>query len=127
MSGSGSVRVRCGYCPRTYTRVGPHNYLRPSSLRARPPLKITPSAPWREPPDLSPDVLASFPPGTRLLETAPRQGGRLTFTCHPAQCRHNRTDRVTTRTVTFDRWTQGVEAVLAAGGGDLLIGGPGGL
>jgi hypothetical protein len=29
--------------------------------------------------------------------------------------------------VTFDRWTLGVEAVLAAGGGDLLIGGPGGL
>ncbi|HEV8166152.1 MAG TPA: hypothetical protein VGR74_17220 [Actinomycetota bacterium] len=125
--GSRTVRVRCGYCPRSYTRVGPHDYLRPSSLRARSPLKISVSAPWEEALELPRALLDAFPPGTRIRKTLPGQGGRLTFTCHPTQCRHNRTDTVTTRTVTFDRWTLGVEAVLAAGGGDLLIGGPGGL
>jgi hypothetical protein len=75
--GSGLLRIQCGFCLRTYTRVGLHNYLRPSTLQARPPLKITPSAPWRTPPELSPEVLAPFPPGTRIWETLPGQGGRL--------------------------------------------------
>jgi hypothetical protein len=59
--GSRTVRVRCGYCPRSYTRVGPHDYLRPSSLRARSPLKISVSAPWEEALELPRALLDAFP------------------------------------------------------------------
>jgi hypothetical protein len=125
---SGLLRIQCAFCLRTYARVGFHDYLRPSTLRARPPLKITPSAPWREPPELSPEVLAAFPPGTRIRETLPGQGGRLVFTCFPTKCLSVRLDRLTTTTTTisFDRWTQAVEEALNVGRRELLIGGPGG-
>jgi hypothetical protein len=125
--GSGLLRIQCGFCLRTYTRVGLHNYLRPSTLRARPPLKITPSAPWRTPPELSPEVLAPFPPGTRIWETLPGQGGRLVFTCHPTKCLKAHMDRVTTTPISFDRLTRAVEEALDAGRREVLIGGPGGL
>jgi hypothetical protein len=74
----------------------------------------------REPPELSPEVLGWFSPGTRVLETCPGQGGRLKFFCHPTKCRIQ-------RRVTFDRWTRAVESALDAGRDELLISGPGGL
>jgi hypothetical protein len=121
------LQIQCGLCLRTYTKVGQHNYLRPSSLRARPPLKISVSAPWREPPELPPALLAAFPPGTRIRESLPGQGGRLTFTCHPTKCRREHSEMVTTTVITFSRWTEAVEEALNAGRPELLIGGPGGL
>lgn len=127
MPGSGLLRIQCGLCLKTYTKVGQHDYLRPSFLRARSPLKISVSAPWREPPELPPALLAAFPPGTRIRETPPGQGGRLTFTCHPTKCRREHSEMVTTTPITFTRWTQAVEEALAAGRRELLIGGPGGL
>jgi hypothetical protein len=118
VSGSGTVRVGCGRCPRTYTTVTERDYR--SLPTARPPLWIVRAAPWREPPELDPEILDLFPPGTRILETYPGLGGRLKFFCHPTKCRME-------RVVTFDRWTRAVEAVLDAERGEVLIGGPGGL
>jgi hypothetical protein len=125
--GSGLLRIQCGLCLRTYTKVGQHDYLRPSSLRARSPLKIGVSAPWEEALELPPTLLAAFPPGTRIRETPPGQGGRLTFTCHPTKCRREHSEMVTATPITFSRWTRAVEEALAAGRRELLIGGPGGL
>jgi hypothetical protein len=118
VSGSGTVRIRCGHCPRTYTTVTERDYR--SLPTARPPRRIVRAAPWREPPELDPGILDLFPPGTRILETYPGLGGRLKFFCHPTKCRME-------RVVTFDRWTRAVEAALDAGRGEVLIGGPGGL
>jgi hypothetical protein len=87
---------------------------------ARPPLLIVRAAPWREPPELDPEILALFPPGTRILETYPGQGGRLKFYCHPTKCRK-------ATVVTFDTWTRAVEAALDAGRSELRIGGCSGL
>ena len=118
MSGSGTVRVGCGHCPRIYTTVTERDYR--SLPTARPPLWIARVAPMREPPELDPEVLGWFRPGTRILETCPGQGGRLKFFCHPTKCRME-------RAITFDRWTRAVEAALDTGRGEVLIGGPAGL
>jgi len=83
--------------------------------QAHPPLKIIRAALWREPPELSLEVLASFPPGARILETAPGHGGRLKFLCHPTKCGED-------YPLTFDRWTRRVEAALDAGWSELLLG-----
>jgi hypothetical protein len=111
MAASGTVRVGCGRCLRTFCEVGEHDYLRLPT--ARPPLRIVRAVPWREPPELSPEVLASFPPGTRIRESAPGHGGRLRFVCHP-KCRYQ-------RVVPFDRWTRAVERALEAGHGEILV------
>jgi hypothetical protein len=108
---SGTVRVGCGHCLRIFCEVNEHNYR--SIPTAHPPLKIMRAAPWREPPELFADVLASFPPGTRIRETVPGYGGRLRFVCHP-KCRYQ-------RVVPFDRWTQAVEGALRAGHGEILV------
>jgi hypothetical protein len=81
---------------------------------ARPPLTITRAAPWREPPELSVELLASLPPGVRIRETAPGHGGRLRFVCHPQKCR-------TERVVPFDRWTRAVEEALDAGRDEIAV------
>jgi hypothetical protein len=109
---SGKVRIRCGHCPRIFCEVSAQDYLR--LPQAHPPLKIMRAAPWQEPPELSPEVLAWFPPGTRILETRPGMGGRLKFRCHP-KCGKE-------YPLTFDRWTRAIEAALDAGRTELLLG-----
>jgi hypothetical protein len=108
---SGTVRVGCGHCFRTFCEVNEHNYR--SIPTARPPLKIVRAAPWRDPPELSADVLGSLPPGVRIRETVPGLGGRLRFICHP-KCRYQ-------RVVPFDRWTRAVEWALRAEHGEILV------
>jgi hypothetical protein len=93
--------------------VTEQNYLR--IPQARPPLRIIRAAPWQEPPELSPEILAWFPEGTRILETAPGHGGRLKFVCHPTKCGED-------YRLTFDRWTRRVEAALDSGRSELLLG-----
>jgi hypothetical protein len=112
---SGTVRIRCSRCPenRKFCEVSEQTYL--SLPSTRPPLKIIRAAPWREPPELSQEVLAWFPPGTRILETVPGHGGRLKFVCHPRECGNE-------YPVTFDRWMRKVGAALAAGQSELLLG-----
>lgn len=108
----GKVKIRCGRCRRIHQEVTEATYLR--YPQGRRPCKVTRSAPWQPPPELSPEVVASFPPGTRILETAPGQGGRLRYECHK-RCRKS-------YPVTFANYTRAVEAKLAAGGGELLLG-----
>jgi len=112
VAGSGTVRVKCGHCARTFAVVTQDDYRR--IPQARPPLTITRAAPWREPPELSLKLLASLPAGTRIWETAPGHGGRLRFVCHPRKCR-------TERVVTFDRWTRAVEEALDTGDDEIAV------
>jgi hypothetical protein len=109
--GPGTLRVGCGLCLRDFCEVNESSYR--SLPRARPPLQIIRAVQWREPPELSPEILAGFPPGTRIRETVPGLGGRLRFICHP-KCRYQ-------RVVTFDRWTLAVEAALDAGRDEILV------
>jgi hypothetical protein len=113
MPRSGTVRIRCSHCPRIFCEVSEEDYLRVP--QARPPLKIIRAAPWQEPPELSPEILAWFPPGTRILETVPGRGGRLRFICHPVKCGAD-------YPLSFDRWTQAIEAALDAGWTEQLLG-----
>jgi hypothetical protein len=106
------VKVRCGHCRRIRHTVTEHDYMRmPQSRR---PGTVRRAAPMRPPPELSLPPPPGMPSGMKVLETAPGQGGRLEYRCHP------RCGRV--YTVTFQRYTRAVGAALDAGRDEILLG-----
>ena len=102
------VKIRCGHCRRIRHEVTEKDYLRrPESRR---PGSVRRAAPMREPEGLS----ITLPPGMRMLETAPGQGGRLAYECHP-RCGKR-------YVVSFDRYARAVEAAQNAGRREVLLG-----
>jgi hypothetical protein len=108
MPRSAKVKIRCGHCRRIRHEVTEKDYL--SAPQSKRPGSVGRAAPMREPEGLS----ITLPPGMRVLETAPGQGGRLAYECHP-RCRRR-------YVVSFDRYTRAIEAAQNAGRSEVLLG-----